>query len=90
MYYLLKHLTNYKNKNTRHENPYVKTPVYSIYCSTDKTLSHWCSYLPKALYSIDRKPTLNWGLETYASKFPVIASATTIPKLLDQVPELLL
>jgi hypothetical protein len=24
------------------------------------------------------------------SKFPVVASATTIPKLLDQVPELLL
>jgi hypothetical protein len=87
MYYLLKHYTTNKKQN-------ICIPVYGILSIENGTLSSWCSSLTKALNSVNRKATNIHNFPRYMSKFPVIASATTIPKLLDQVsdqyPELLL
>ena len=83
MYYILKHYATNKNRD-------IRIPVYGILSIENGTLSSWCSSLTKALNSVNRKATNIHNFHRYMSKFPVIASATTIPKLLDQVPELLL
>ena len=87
MYYLLKQYVTRKNQD-------IRIPVYGILSIENGTMSTWCSSLTRALNSVDRKATGIHNLPRYMSKYPVIASATTIPKLLaqvsDQYPELLL
>jgi hypothetical protein len=83
MYYILKHYTTNKNQN-------IRISVYGILSIENGTMSTWCSSLTKALNSVNRKAVGIHNLPRFMSKFLVIASATTIPKLLDQVPELLL
>ena len=87
MYYILKHYATNKNRD-------IRIPVYGILSIENGTMSTWCSSLTRALNSVDRKAAGIHNLPRFMSKYPVIASATTIPKLLDQVsdqyPELLL
>jgi hypothetical protein len=83
MYYILKHYASNKTRD-------IRIPVYGILSIENGTMSTWCSSLTKALNSVNRKATGIHNLPGFMSKYPVIASATTIPKLLDQIPELLL
>ena len=83
MYYLLKHYATNKNRD-------IRIPVYGILSIENNTLSMWNSSLTKALNSVNRKATGIHNIAKYLTKFDIVASATTIPKLLDQVPELLL
>ena len=83
MYYLLKHYATNKNRD-------IRIPVYGILSIENGTLSMWNSSLVKALNSVDRKASGIHNMVKYLTKFDIVASATTIPKLLDQVPELLL
>ena len=87
MYYILKHYASSKTRD-------IRIPVYGILSIENNTMSTWCSSLTRALNSVDRKAIGIHNLPRFMSKYPVIASATTISKLLDQVsdqyPELLL
>ena len=83
MYYILKHYATNKTRD-------IRIPVYGILSIENGTLSMWNSSLAKALNSVDREAAGIHNLPRYLTKFDIVASATTIPKLLDQVPELLL
>jgi hypothetical protein len=87
MYYLLKHYATNKNRD-------IRIPVYGILSIENGTMSTWCSSLTRALNSVNRKAVGIHNLPRYLTKFDIITSATTIPKLFgqvsDQYPELLL
>jgi hypothetical protein len=87
MYYLLKHYASNKTQD-------IRIPVYGILSIENGTMSTWCSSLTRALNSVNREAVGIHNLPRYLTKFDIIASATTVPKLLDQVlskvPELLL
>ena len=78
MYYLFRHTSHQHNRN-----------YYQVYCDVTSKVSLWDAVPLKCINNIDYDAK-TYNLERSQKIYELVAYDITIPKLLDQVPELLI